>query len=63
MQVDGLISANGEGAGQGAAGGGSGGSIHINTELIRGYGDITVNGGDGHACTVGFQIIFCITVL
>lgn len=50
LQIDGEVSANGQSAPNGAAGGGSGGSIYIETNLMRGYGDVTVNGGNGHAC-------------
>lgn len=47
LQVDGLINADGENARQLHSGGGSGGSIWIKTNVIKGYGDMTVNGGRG----------------
>lgn len=47
LKIDGLISADGENARKLHAGGGSGGSIWITTNVIQGYGDVTVNGGHG----------------
>nr|XP_026694748.1 uncharacterized protein LOC104266654 [Ciona intestinalis] len=50
LQIDGLVEADGESVEVGAAGGGSGGSIVFHVNNMRGYGDVTVNGGHGHAC-------------
>lgn len=47
MKIDGLISTDGENARKIYSGGGSGGSIWIKTNVMQGYGDITVNGGHG----------------
>jgi len=49
LQIDGLVQANGENAPNGGAGGGSGGSIVMHANNMRGYGDVTVNGGNGFA--------------
>ncbi|WAR26294.1 hypothetical protein MAR_011998 [Mya arenaria] len=46
LQNDGEISCNGE-AGTGAGGGGSGGSIQMDINNIKGYGEFQVIGGDG----------------
>lgn len=54
INIDGIVSANGE-AGPGAAsGGGSGGSIWMYCKRILGYGKISANGGDGYMKN-GFQ--------
>ena len=42
MQVDGVISCNGESGSNAHSGGGSGGSVWIEANLIRGYGKIQV---------------------
>lgn len=47
LNIDGLIRADGESGRKLHAGGGSGGSIWIKTNVIKGYGDVTVNGGHG----------------
>ncbi len=45
--IDGEVSANGGYADSSGGGGGSGGSIWMYCNLIRGYGQITANGGPG----------------
>ena len=47
VQINGLISANGEAASGFDCGGGSGGSINIVSSLFEGSGVISVNGGQG----------------
>jgi hypothetical protein len=47
LHLDGQITANGEEGKAVYVGGGSGGSIWIYTNLIRGYGRIAADGGDG----------------
>ncbi|MEK6934359.1 MAG: hypothetical protein AABW46_00615, partial [Nanoarchaeota archaeon] len=50
LNINGLISANGNNGGTsatGAGGGGSGGSVLINAGTITGVGNINVNGGNG----------------
>lgn len=47
LKIDGTIGCDGSSGQAGASGGGSGGSIRIETNLMQGYGQITVNGGDG----------------
>ena len=48
LQIDGSISSNGASGQQDRSGGGSGGSIWIDTKLIKGYGTVQANGGDGN---------------
>ena len=48
LHVDGTISCNGASGQQDRSGGGSGGSIWIDTNLIKGYGTVRANGGDGN---------------
>ena len=48
LQIDGTISCNGGSGQQDRSGGGSGGSIWIDTKLIKGYGTVQANGGDGN---------------
>ena len=52
LQIDGTISCNGAGGQQARSGGGSGGSIWIDTSLMKGYGAVQVNGGRGNAETL-----------
>ena len=47
IDIDGLVSANGEDAPNTGSGGGSGGSIWMHCKRILGYGKISVNGGKG----------------
>ena len=47
IDVDGLVSANGEDAPSSGSGGGSGGSIWMYCKRITGYGKISANGGSG----------------
>ena len=47
MKVDGTISCNGSPGSASGSGGGSGGSIWIEANIIQGYGQMQVNGGDG----------------
>lgn len=47
IKIDGSIKADGEDAQGIYCGGGSGGSIYIKTNLIQGYGEVSVNGGHG----------------
>lgn len=47
LQIDGTISCNGANGQQDRSGGGSGGSIWIETDLMKGYGTVQANGGDG----------------
>ena len=47
LQIDGTISCNGASGQQDRSGGGSGGSIWIDANLIKGYGAVQANGGDG----------------
>ena len=47
MEIDGLISANGEGGPENGAGGGSGGSVWIYCDMLSGRGRIEAKGGDG----------------
>jgi hypothetical protein len=49
LQLDGLISVNGEPGLPEMAGGGSGGSILIYCKDIAGYGSMTADGGEGNA--------------
>ena len=48
FHIDGEVSANGASAREVGAGGGSGGSIYLNVNLIKGYGRIAAEGGDGY---------------
>ena len=48
LQIDGTISCNGGSGQEDRSGGGSGGSIWIDTKLIKGYGTVQANGGDGN---------------
>ena len=48
IDVDGLVSANGESGPSSGSGGGSGGSIWMYCKRIQGYGKISANGGDGY---------------
>ena len=52
LQIDGTISCNGAGGPQSRSGGGSGGSIWIDTSLMKGYGAVQVNGGQGNVETL-----------
>ena len=45
--IDGVLSANGVKGTSKGSGGGSGGSVWITTSIIKGYGEIMANGGDG----------------
>ena len=47
IDIDGLVSANGEDAPNSGSGGGSGGSIWMYCKKISGYGKISANGGQG----------------
>ncbi|XP_033745593.1 uncharacterized protein LOC117331107 [Pecten maximus] len=47
IEMDGLISVNGDDASSTNSGGGSGGSIHITTAFIQGVGTISARGGAG----------------
>ncbi|XP_033640829.1 uncharacterized protein LOC117301055 [Asterias rubens] len=47
LKIDGEIIADGESSTQYGNGGGSGGSIWIKTNLMQGYGRVSVNGGAG----------------
>lgn len=47
IDIDGVVSANGEDAPSAGSGGGSGGSIWMYCKTIKGYGKISVNGGRG----------------
>lgn len=47
IDIDGIVSANGENAPTPGSGGGSGGSIWIYCNSIKGYGRISTNGGNG----------------
>lgn len=51
LQIDGTISCNGDNGQQSRSGGGSGGSIWIDTSLMKGYGTVQANGGNGHVET------------
>lgn len=51
LQIDGTISCNGAAGQQPRSGGGSGGSIWIDTNLMKGYGAVQVNGGRGNVET------------
>lgn len=51
LQIDGTISCNGDNGQQSRSGGGSGGSIWIDTILMKGYGTVQANGGSGHVET------------
>lgn len=59
LKIDGSISADGENARKLHAGGGSGGSIWIKTNVIQGYGDITVSGGHGFT-DVRYKLFCCL---
>ena len=48
LQIDGTISCNGGSGQEDRSGGGSGGSIWIDTKLIKGYGTVQANGGGGN---------------
>ena len=48
LQIDGTISCNGASGQQDRSGGGSGGSIWIDANLIKGYGKVQANGGNGN---------------
>ena len=47
LEIDGLVSANGEDASQNGAGGGSGGSVWIYCDTLAGRGRIEAKGGSG----------------
>jgi hypothetical protein len=47
LQIDGLLSANGQNGSGSGGGGGSGGSIWVSTGTLSGAGSITANGGNG----------------
>lgn len=47
IDIDGIVSANGENGPSVGSGGGSGGSIWMYCKTIKGYGKISTNGGDG----------------
>ena len=47
IDVDGVVSANGEDVAASGAGGGSGGSIWMYCKTIKGYGKVSANGGVG----------------
>jgi hypothetical protein len=48
LLLDGQIAANGVEGERESSGGGSGGSIWVHAELIKGRGNISTHGGDGH---------------
>lgn len=52
LQIDGTITCNGASGQQDRSGGGSGGSIWIEANLIKGYGAVQANGGDGDTETL-----------
>jgi hypothetical protein len=48
INIDGIVTANGEAGPSDGSGGGSGGSIWVHCKRVLGYGRISANGGDGY---------------